>query len=100
LLKHQEENGSWLGRWGINYVYGTASAVCGLMRVGEKSSSRSIRLALGWLVKHQNSDGGFGESVDSYVDPSSAGRGLSTPSQTAWALSALVAGGMARSSSA
>ncbi|MGH3492563.1 MAG: squalene--hopene cyclase, partial [Sciscionella sp.] len=79
------------GRWGANYVYGTGAAVPALVRAGIDPADRRIRAALRWLEAHQNPDGGWGEDLRSYVDESFAGRGESTPSQTAWALLALLA---------
>ena len=93
LLDHQEADGSWFGRWGANYVYGTGAAVPALVEAGVPVSSSAIRKAVRWLAEHQNADGGWGEDLRSYDDPSWAGRGDSTASQTAWALLALLAAG-------
>lgn len=93
LLDHQEADGSWFGRWGANYVYGTGAAVPALVAAGVSPGSPRVRTAVRWLEDHQNSDGGWGEDLRSYRDPAWAGRGRSTPSQTAWALLALVAAG-------
>ncbi|APU14608.1 MULTISPECIES: squalene--hopene cyclase [Actinoalloteichus] len=93
LLKTQEEDGSWFGRWGANYVYGTGAAVPALIAAGASPQSRAVRRAVRWLVDHQNADGGWGEDLRSYDDDSWRGRGESTPSQTAWALLALHAAG-------
>ena len=93
LLTHQERDGSWFGRWGVNYVYGTGAAVPALVAAGVSPTDERIRLAVGWLENHQNEDGGWGEDLRSYVDPEWAGRGESTASQTAWALLALLAAG-------
>ena len=89
LLEHQEDGGSWFGRWGVNHVYGTGAAVPALVQAGIDPSHESIRRAVGWLHEHQNDDGGWGEDPRSYDDPSWIGRGPSTASQTAWALLAL-----------
>jgi len=93
LLEHQEDDGSWFGRWGINHVYGTGAAIPGLIAAGVDPAQQSIRRAVGWLEAHQNEDGGWGEDARSYEDPSWIGRGPSTASQTAWALLALHAAG-------
>ncbi|MBF6059970.1 squalene--hopene cyclase [Nocardia terpenica] len=91
LLDHQESDGSWFGRWGANYVYGTGAAVPALVATGMNPRSTPIRTALAWLAEHQNPDGGWGEDLRSYRDPAWIGRGTSTASQTAWALLALLA---------
>jgi squalene-hopene/tetraprenyl-beta-curcumene cyclase len=101
LLREQEEDGSWFGRWGVNYVYGTGAVLPALQAAGLPPGHPAIRRAVVWLEAHQNADGGFGEDCRSY-DLGEAGlawrgRGESTPSQTAWALLALVAAGEARS---
>jgi squalene-hopene/tetraprenyl-beta-curcumene cyclase len=93
LLRHQEPDGSWFGRWGANYVYGTGAVVPALVAAGLPASADPIRRAVVWLAEHQNRDGGWGEDLRSYDDPSWAGRGASTASQTAWALLALLAAG-------
>jgi squalene-hopene/tetraprenyl-beta-curcumene cyclase len=93
LLAAQEEDGSWYGRWGVNYVYGTAAAVPALVAAGVAPSAACIRRAVRWLQTHQNEDGGWGEDARSYDDPAYVGRGPSTASQTAWALLALHAAG-------
>jgi squalene-hopene/tetraprenyl-beta-curcumene cyclase len=91
LLRAQEADGSWFGRWGANYVYGTGAVVPALIAAGVRPGRPAIRRAVAWLVEHQNADGGWGEDMRSYDDPSLAGRGESTASQTAWALLALLA---------
>jgi len=91
LLRAQEADGSWFGRWGANYVYGTGAVVPALIAAGVRPGKPAIRRAVAWLVGHQNPDGGWGEDLRSYDDPSWAGRGESTASQTAWALLALLA---------
>ncbi|WP_214415843.1 squalene--hopene cyclase [Sphaerisporangium fuscum] len=91
LLKAQEPDGSWFGRWGANHVYGTGAVVPALVAAGVRPESRAVRRAVAWLRGHQNDDGGWGEDLRSYTDPSWIGRGASTASQTAWALLALLA---------
>jgi squalene-hopene/tetraprenyl-beta-curcumene cyclase len=93
LLDHQEADGSWFGRWGANHLYGTGGVVPALVAAGVDPASAPIRRAVRWLYDHQNHDGGWGEDLRSYVDPVWIGRGASTPSQTAWALLALIAAG-------
>jgi squalene-hopene/tetraprenyl-beta-curcumene cyclase len=93
LLKNQEPDGSWFGRWGANHIYGTGAVVPALIAAGVKPGKPAIRRAVSWLRDHQNADGGWGEDLRSYDDPSLAGRGESTASQTAWALLALLAAG-------
>ncbi len=92
LLTQQENNGSWYGRWGVNYTYGTFLALRGLQASGAPSAVASIQRAVNWVYSIQNSDGGWGESCASYAQhkyvPAS-----STPSQTAWALLALLSAG-------
>ena len=93
LLQEQELDGSWFGRWGANYVYGTGAAVPALVEAGISKDHDSVRRAVVWLERVQNDDGGWGEDLRSYVDRSWSGRGESTASQTAWALLALHAAG-------
>jgi squalene-hopene/tetraprenyl-beta-curcumene cyclase len=93
LLKSQEADGSWFGRWGVNYVYGTGAVVPALIAAGIPREHAAIRRAVAWLERHQNEDGGWGEDARSYDDRAWAGRGESTASQTAWALLALEAAG-------
>jgi len=95
IKKEQEPFGGWFGRWGVNYIYGTWSVLSGLHQAGEEMGSPYVRKAVQWLISCQNSDGGWGETCASYDDPSLAGSGVSTPSQTAWALLALMAAGEA-----
>jgi squalene-hopene/tetraprenyl-beta-curcumene cyclase len=97
LLAEQEAHGSWFGRWGVNHVYGTAAALPALEACGIEPGHPAMRRAVAWLDGVQNEDGGFGEDIRSYADPGWRGRGPSTPSQTAWALLAYVAGGEAGS---
>ena len=97
LSEQQEADGSWFGRWGVNHLYGTGAAVPALVAAGVGPSDPRLRRAVSWLEDHQNHDGGWGEDLRSYVDVSWRGRGASTPSQTAWALLALLAAGQAAS---
>ena len=98
LKKNQEPEGSWWGRWGVNYIYGTWSVLGGLAAIGEDLSQPYIKRAVNWIKSRQNLDGGWGETCESYHDPSLAGIGESTPSQTGWALLSLMAAGEAHSS--
>ncbi|MFI2261539.1 squalene--hopene cyclase [Streptomyces tubercidicus] len=94
LLAEQEPNGSWFGRWGTNYLYGTGSVLPALAAAGVPGSHPAVRRAVRWLEQVQNDDGGWGEDQRSYQDKERwAGRGASTASQTAWALMALFAAG-------
>ena len=68
LLEAQEPDGSWFGRWGTNYVYGTGAAVPALVAAGIAPDAPPIRRAVRWLIAHQNPDGGWGEDMRSYVD--------------------------------
>jgi squalene-hopene/tetraprenyl-beta-curcumene cyclase len=94
LLKSQHPEGSWYGRWGMNYIYGTWSVLCALNTAGIDHKSREIRKAVDWLVKIQNADGGWGEDGASYkLDYKGYEPAPSTPSQTAWAVLGLMAAG-------
>nr|WP_104819644.1 squalene--hopene cyclase [Kitasatospora sp. MMS16-BH015] len=94
LLANQEADGSWFGRWGTNYIYGTGSVLPALVAAKLPTDHPAIRRAVGWLESRQNADGGWGEDMRSYADPEQwSGRGASTASQTAWALMALMAAG-------
>ncbi|HEX5290076.1 MAG TPA: squalene--hopene cyclase [Streptosporangiaceae bacterium] len=93
LLRAQEPDGSWFGRWGANYLYGTGAVVPALIAAGVRPGKPAIRRAVAWLEQHQNPDGGWGEDLRSYDDRALGGRGESTASQTAWALLALLAAG-------
>jgi squalene-hopene/tetraprenyl-beta-curcumene cyclase len=101
LSAEQEPDGSWFGRWGVNYVYGTGAALPALVAVGVSPEDLRVRRAVRWLEEHQAPDGGWGEDPRSYDDPGRwAGRGPSTASQTAWALIGLHAAGRAASPAA
>ena len=93
VLSEQEPDGSWFGRWGVNYIYGTGLVLPGLRAVGFDMSDPRMRKAADWPVSKQNSHGGWGESCASYMDESFRGAGPTTPSQTAWALMGLLATG-------
>ena len=91
LKKEQEKDGSWFGRWGNNYIYGTWSALSGLASVGEDMEKDYVKRAAAWLKSVQLPGGGWGERCTSYHDPSFKGKGPATPSQTAWAIMGLLA---------
>ena len=91
LRREQEPGGAWFGRWGVNYVYGTAAVLPALAAIGEDMTQAYIGRACDWLVAHRQEDGGWGESCASYMNAGDAGRGTTTASQTAWALMALLA---------
>jgi squalene-hopene/tetraprenyl-beta-curcumene cyclase len=93
LLKAQEPDGSWFGRWGANHVYGTGAVLPGLIAAGVRPHKPAVRRAVAWLERQQHDDGGWGEDLRSYDDPEWKGRGASTASQTAWALIGLLAAG-------
>jgi len=86
LKSKQEKDGSWYGRWGVNYIYGTGGVLRGLQAVGIDMQESWVQRARRWLESCQNSDGGWGESCASYADLEQKARGQSTASQTAWAL--------------
>ena len=100
LINEQEPDGCWFGRWGVNYIYGTFLALSGLRSIGESADQTYIRMAAEWLKSCQNEDGGWGETCDSYLQPELRGQGISTASQTAWAVMGLIEGGAADSDSA
>jgi squalene-hopene/tetraprenyl-beta-curcumene cyclase len=93
IAKEQERDGTWFGRWGCNYIYGTWLALHGLKQMGEDMWEAQYQAAGCWLRSIQNADGGWGESPRSYDDPDLKGQGISTPSQSAWALMGLIATG-------
>ncbi len=93
LKREQEPDGSWFGRWGTNYIYGTWSVLAALNAVGEDRSQAYIRRAVAWLEARQRDDGGWGEDCASYWADCREAAKSSTPSQTAWALLALMAAG-------
>ncbi|HET9182863.1 MAG TPA: squalene--hopene cyclase [Candidatus Angelobacter sp.] len=99
VLGEQEPDGSWFGRWGVNYIYGTMLVLRGLQAMGVDHHEPYIQQAAEWLRMVQNPDGGWGETCGSYDDPSTRGIGPSTPSQTAWGVMGLLAAGDTRSES-
>ena len=87
LYNEQEDDGSWFGRWGVNYIYGTCGVIPALMAVGDTKETPQVRRAIEWMASKQNEDGGWGESIASYMEPKYSGTGIpSTASQTAWAM--------------
>jgi squalene-hopene/tetraprenyl-beta-curcumene cyclase len=99
ILSEQCPDGSWFGRWGVNYLYGTFLVLRGLEAMGMDNHEPQIQQAAEWIRMVQNSDGGWGESCRSYDDSDTRGVGVSTPSQTAWAILGLLAAGDTRSDS-
>lgn len=99
IKRAQEPDGAWFGRWGVNYIYGTGLVLAGLRAVGEDMSQEYVARAVAWLESHQNSDGGWGETCETYANPDLRGTGESTASQTAWALMGLTAAGRVPSDS-
>jgi squalene-hopene/tetraprenyl-beta-curcumene cyclase len=99
LKSDQESDGSWFGRWGTNYIYGTWSVLCALNAVGEDMNQPYIHRAVGWLMACQNEDGGWGEDGATYWKERKGEVKESTPSQTAWAVLGLMAAGEVESAS-
>jgi squalene-hopene/tetraprenyl-beta-curcumene cyclase len=99
IKREQESDGSWFGRWGVNYVYGTMVVLRGLEAVGVDYHEPCVQQAAEWFRMMQNPDGGWGERCDSYDDPNTKGVGPSTASQTAWAVMGLLAANDTRSDS-
>jgi squalene-hopene/tetraprenyl-beta-curcumene cyclase len=96
LLREQEDDGSWFGRWGVNHIYGTAAVLPALEACGVPPDHPAMRRAVAWLDSVQQESGGFGEDIRSYADRAWRGRAeFATPSQTAWALLAHVGAGNA-----
>lgn len=91
LIREQEPDGSWFGRWGVNYIYGTSGVVTALSEIAPSRCQPQIVRGANWLVDCQNPDGGWGETCASYNDASLKGSGVSTASQTAWALLGIMA---------
>jgi squalene-hopene/tetraprenyl-beta-curcumene cyclase len=96
LRRSQEPDGSWYGRWGVNYIYGTWQTLTGLAAVGLPSDDPMMVAGANWLLACQQPSGAWGESADSYADPRRRGQGPPTASQTAWAVLGLLAAGMER----
>src|SRR6185436_15380250 len=86
LAKTQDPRGCWIGRWGVNYLYGTWQVLQGLEGIGFDMNHRMVRQAVAWLKHVQQTSGAWGESCRSYDDPGLAGQGTATASQTGWAL--------------
>jgi len=99
IKREQEPDGSWFGRWGVNYIYGTMLVLRGLEAIGMDHHEPCIQQAVEWLRMMQNPDGGWGETCGSYDDPNTKGIGPSTASQTAWAVMGLLAASDTRSDS-
>jgi squalene-hopene/tetraprenyl-beta-curcumene cyclase len=99
LRQQQEPDGSWFGRWGVNYIYGTMLVLRGLEAIGIDHHEPYVQQGAEWLRMVQNPDGGWGETCESYDDPTKRGIGPSTPSQTAWAIMGLLAANDTRSDS-
>src|SRR5258708_6718466 len=99
IKREQEPDGSWFGRWGVNYIYGTMQVLRGLQAIGIDHHEPMVQHAAEWLRMVQNADGGWGETCGSYDDPATRGIGPSTPSQTAWAVMGLLAASDTRSDS-
>jgi squalene-hopene/tetraprenyl-beta-curcumene cyclase len=98
LRDEQEDDGSWFGRWGTNYIYGTWSVLSAFAQAGILADDPAVRRAVDWLVARQNVDGGWGESNASYAPQHPAvAKSANTPHQSAWALLALLAAGEAGS---
>ncbi len=94
LRRTQEPDGSWIGRWGVNYIYGTWQSLVGLGWIGVSPADPCLEKGVQWLMDHQQDSGGWGESPLSYTKPELRGRGPATPSQTAWAIMGLLACGL------
>jgi squalene-hopene/tetraprenyl-beta-curcumene cyclase len=99
ILREQEPDGSWFGRWGVNYLYGTFLVLRGLEAMEYSYLEPAVQQAAEWIRMVQNPDGGWGETCGTYDDPDQRGIGPSTPSQTAWALLGLLAANDTRSDS-
>jgi len=93
LRRTQQPDGSWYGRWGVNYIYGTWQTLVGLRAIGVPAEDPAVVAAVQWLLAYQQADGGWGESADSYAAPHKRGQGTATASQTAWALLGLLSAG-------
>jgi squalene-hopene/tetraprenyl-beta-curcumene cyclase len=98
MRRSQEEDGSWFGRWGVNYIYGTWQALQGLAAAGVPNDDPMLYAGCEWLIRHQQANGGWGESPATYDHPETRGQGTTTASQTAWALLGLISAGHANHS--
>ncbi len=96
LRQTQEADGSWYGRWGVNYIYGTWQTLVGMAAMQVPKDDPAMQKGANWLLAHQQACGGWGESADSYEAPELRGQGPVTASQTAWAILGLIAAGLAR----
>jgi squalene-hopene/tetraprenyl-beta-curcumene cyclase len=94
LRRTQEPDGSWFGRWGVNYVYGTWQALTGLVAAAVPRDDAAVVAGANWLLACQQPCGAWGESPDTYADPALRGQGPPTASQTAWAVLGLLAAGL------
>jgi len=99
IWDEQEEDHCWYGRWGVNYLYGTWQVLVGLTEFGIAPGDSRLQAAARWLKEKQQTDGGWGETAESYDNPALRGIGPTTPSQTAWAILGLIAAGEAGSTS-
>ena len=99
IKREQEPDGTWFGRWGVNYIYGTMLVLRGFEAIGVDYHEPCVQQAAEWLRMMQNPDGGWGETCDSYDDSTMKGVGPSTASQTAWAVLGLLAANDTRSDS-
>jgi squalene-hopene/tetraprenyl-beta-curcumene cyclase len=93
LIETQDDDGSWYGRWGVNYIYGTWQVLRGLRAIGQDMTQDWILRGRDWLESCQNSDGGWGETCETYENPATKGIGPSTASQTSWAVMGICACG-------
>ncbi|MDP8244446.1 MAG: squalene--hopene cyclase [Candidatus Hinthialibacter antarcticus] len=93
MRKQQEPDGSWYGRWGVNYIYGTWQALVGFSQIGISPDDPAVKRGVEWLLNYQLEDGGWGETCETYANPSLRGSGPSTPEQTAWAVMGLMGAG-------
>jgi squalene-hopene/tetraprenyl-beta-curcumene cyclase len=93
LIDTQDDDGSWYGRWGVNYIYGTWQVLRGLHAIGQDMTQDWVLRGRDWLESCQNDDGGWGETCVTYDDSTCKGRGESTASQTAWAVMGICACG-------